>query len=505
MKLFAERLRSKIPVFSLIISVIVAWMIAPTGTGFPMVAFFIFFTGLSSLVYFVRNEKTWFDTMLYIGILLLSFFTIYRANENLQFLDFMFIFFFGSILIRPLMKEYGVFSIILSPLIVIKNAFTATNIFPYKFKMPEKYAKMNYIREYVPTIAVTAFILLITIPLLASANLFFNALLQNVLNFFNLNWLFKLLFADSLMAYILRFVALATLLYFIPRLLTVSVRGTENYTTKPWFSINYLIPKVAMAMLLIIFFITQIQLYFASPQTLQSMGYTNARLTNEVFAQVTLVAFIVFVLAYFDKSRKKWNTLLTYFLIIESCFLVGIAFKSVYDYSAIFGYTQKRLWGYTTMTWLTCALAAYTYHYRKQTPDLKFIKQIMTLTMGVLLIVNLANFDYIIYHYAKPSTVATNYGLFASLSPDARQYKEVLTKAMNKAEKAKFDSYDAKIIDPVYRITGKIEFLRSKYEKRKDINSFNFAEYQAYLDTKDIDVAAYRKKIRDTQQKEHQE
>lgn len=495
-----EKFSSKISAITFILSILTAWLIAPLETGFPMVAFFVLFVGFSTLVYFVRQKTTWFDTMLYLGILLLSFFTLYRANEILQFLDFVFIIFFMSLLIRPLVHTSGVFDILSAPFLIIKDAYTAKNIFPYTFKVPERFIKRTYVREYAPTIAITALLLLITVPLLASANPFFNALLQNVVNFFNLEWLLQYFISNRPIDYILRFIALVTLVYCLPRILTTATQESNTQITKQFFSINYLIPKVTMVLLLIIFFITQIQLYFASAQTLESMGYTNARLTNEVFAQVTIVAFIVFVLAYFDKSRKKWHSLLTYFLIIEAYFLVGIAFKSVYEYSNIFGPTQKRLWGYTTMTWLTAALAAYTYHYKMQTPSLKFGKQIITLTMSVLVMVNVANFDYLIYHYAKPTTTTANYMYFASLSPDAKQYKEVLAKALPEAEKVHFNSNDPKL-GPVSMIIDKIEFLRYKYEKQNAYNSFNFSEYQAYLDTKDIDISPYRKNIRETQQK----
>ncbi len=485
MKVLAERFASKFSAIIFIISVITAWMIPPE-TGFPMVAFFVLFTGFSSLVYFVRLHKTWFDTMLYFGILLLSFFTLYRANEVLQFLDFLFIIFFMSLLIRPLIRESGVFSILLSPLLVIKDAYTAKNKFPYNFKVPEVYAKRTHVRDYVPTLFVTVLLLLITIPLLASANPFFNTLLQNVINFFNLEWLFKLLASDRPIEYILRLIAAVTLLYCLPRILTSTTEEVKTHFTKHFFAINYLIPKVTMAVLLIIFFITQLQLYFASPQILQSMGYTNSRLTNEVFAQVTIVAFIVFLLAYFDKSRKKWNKALTYFLIVEAFFLVGIAFKSVYDYSSLYGFTEKRLWGYTTMTWLTCALTAFVYHYKKQTENLSFIKQILTLSLGVMLLVNVLNYDYLIYRYAKPTIPGgIDYNYLSKLSPDAHQYKEILNKALSENEST-----------PVNTILDKIEFLRYKYEKKKTINAFNIAEYQEYLDTKDITITDYRTKGR---------
>lgn len=499
MKLQDVKLMPRIPIFSLIISAVVAWLLVPPVTGFPMVAFFIFFVGVGSLVYLVRKEKTWFDTMLYAGILLLSFFTIYRANDFLQFFDFLFIIFFGSLLIRSFTHEYGLFDLILSPLVVIKNTLIAKNIFPYNFNLPEKQGTTNYIREYIPTTVITVLILLITIPLLASANPIFNTHLQNIIKAFDLDWLFRYIFADQFPVYIIRGVILVFLCYFIPRVLTISSQRTDTLEIKPFFSINYLIPKIALSFLLIIFFITQAQLYFATPQALQSMGYTNSRLTNEVFAQVTIVAFIVFLLVYLDKSKKTWNTRFTYFLIIEAFFLIGIAFKSVYDYTALWGFTQKRLWGYTSMGWLTGVLAAFLYHYRNHTPNLHFLKQVMTYTMGVVLLVNFLNFDYLIYHNAKSSTPAgVDYVYLAGLSPDAHTYKDELTKLMAEIEKS--NTIDQTKIDPAYTILGKIDSLRYKYGIKNYVNAFNISEYQEYLATKDIDLEAYRARLSDKQQ-----
>lgn len=500
MKLLSKRRLSHIPLFCLAISVVVSWLIIPADMGFPMVVFFVFFVSVSSLVFWLRREKTWFESMLYLGILVLSFFLIYRANGFLQFFDFFFIFFFGSLLIRPLLNEYGVFSLLLSPLIVIKDMLITKNIYPYTFKIPTNYLKASYFREYLPSVLITAVILFITVPLLASANPFFNMLLQNILKAVNLQWLVAYLFTDSLTVYIFRFVIFLILAYCIPKVLSVTVQRAKREAMKPLFSINYLLPKIALGGVLVIFFITQLQLYFASPQTLQSIGYTNSRLTNEVFAQVTIVAFIVFLLAYLDKRRTVWHTRLTYFLVVEAFFLIGIAFKSVYDYSSLYGFTQKRLWGYASMTWLTGALAFFIYHYKQQTTNLSFIKQVLTHTMGVILLINVLNFDYVIAHYSKP-TVAGNvdYVYLSDLSTDAHNYYEVLPKLMEQIEKN--NQIEFQTFASAYHILSTIDYLKDKYDSKKNINSFNISEYQEYLKVKNIETEAYRKKVTEKEEK----
>lgn len=500
MKSLAARLMPRMPVFSLIISLIVSWLALPVFSGFPFVAFFLFAVCTSSLIYFVRKEKSWLDLVLYIGIVLLSLSTLIWSNDFIQFLNFVFIIFFASLLARPVREEHGVFTILFSPFSVFLNTLWVKNIFPYRFRIPVKYAPANYIKQYMPTLIVTALVMIITIPLLASANPFFNALVQNLVHAFNLEWLSKFLFADSVEIYFLRIVFFLALLFFIPRLLTLTLEGSESKPFKAWFAIDYLFPKIAMAGLLMIFFVTQMQLYFASAETLLNMGYTNSRLTNEVFAQVTIVAFIVFLLAYFDKSRKNWNTRLTYFLIIEAFFLIGVAFKSVFDYSSLFGFTQKRLWGYTTMTWLTGAFIAFIYHYYKKTPHLRFVKQILTYTLGILLLVNVLNFDNLIASYYKPTMFGKeDYVYLAGLSADAHNFKEVYEKALKEAEETHF--LDSSKIDSLYMMIGKIDSLQYKYEKRKEYNAFNYAEYKEYQAIKDLDLEKLRQKIQQTQLK----
>jgi hypothetical protein len=499
MTYFAEKLKSAIPAISILLSIIVAWWIVPPVTGFPMVPVSFFFVSLVILVYLVRNEKTWFDTMLYVGVLLLSGFTIFRANGFLQFFDIIFILFFGSLLISPILKEYGLIRLVLSPLIVIRDTVASNTIFPYIFKIPKKTAPTNIIREYIPTIVITALVLLVTIPLLASANPIFNSLLQQVLRFLNLNWLFNFLFADTVVVYVFRFIFFAILIYCIPRVLTIAAQEPKEYASKQWFSINFLYPKIAMAFLLILFFITQVQLYFASPEALRSFGYTNSRLTNEVFFQVTIVAFIVLLLTYFDKGRKRWNTILTYLLAVEAFFLIGIAFKSVFEYSTHNGFTQKRLWGYTSMTWLTGVFIAFLFYYKKQIAHIRFIKQVLTYTMLLVLLVNYLNFDYLIYHVSKPTVAGQiDYSYISDLSADGRYNREVLEIAMKEAQGSQFQNQQKNNI--VYAILGNIDRLKYKYGLRKDINTFNYSEYKEYVNVKNINTEDYRQKIKTPQQ-----
>lgn len=489
-----------IPVLSFMLSAVVAWLLMPLSDGFPLVPFALFFAGLSSLVYITRKDRTWFDLVLYVGVLLLSAFLIIRANEVLLFIDLIFITGFGSLLILPIAREHNLISLLLTPLAAIHTALIGENHFPYSWKFLRKYNRTDAIPKYLPSVLVTLLFLGVTIPLLASANPFFNQLVGNTVKFLDLTGLVRFFSGDEVFYIGVRIVLLGLFMYTIPRALTA---GNERVARKAFsisLPVNYLIPKVAMAILLIIFFITQAQLYFASPDVLRSMGYTNSRLTNEVFFQVTLVAGVIFFLAYLDKKRDKWHQLLTYILILEAFFLVGIAFKSVIDYSSLWGLTQKRLWGYGTMTWLTGALLLFTYHYVKKIPDYRFFRLIVVYTILVLIGINIANFDYLIAHSSTARTESgTDYVYLARRSPDAHYYKETLKNLMRQIETG--STLEQEKVNAAYAVLRRIDFLQRKYGVEKPLNSFNFSEYQEYRNVRDINTENYRKKLTAVEQK----
>jgi hypothetical protein len=497
---FMNLVTKHLPVLSLILSAIVAWLIVPLTDGFPFVPFFLFFSILGSLVFLIRKDRSWFDVMLYLGILILSCFLLIRANEVILLIDLFFIIIFGSLLILPIARDHALMTLLLTPLSVIVNTLNGRNIFPYSWKKLDSIKRGDKMKQYLPTILVTLLFLGISTPLLASANPFFNTLIQNVLNFFNLTSFMRYFTAEELVLNVIRVFAFAVLAYGIPRVISLSSEGGRRRTVNLSLPVNYLIPKIAMGILLVLFFITQAQLYFATPDSLQSMGYTNSRLTNEVFFQVTLVAFIIFILTYLDTRRNSWNKKLTYILLLEAFFLIGIAFKSVIDYSFLWGLTQKRLWGYATMSWLTGAMVLFLYYYSKKIPILPFFRLIITLTVLVLVGINILNFDYLIAHYSQARTPSgTDYVYLARLSPDTHYYKETLTNLIDHVEKS--STLEHEKVNAAFKILRKIDSLKRKYSSNVPINSLNLAEYQEYLRVSDINTDSYRKKLFDREQK----
>jgi len=57
MDILTQPLKNHIPGIVLILSTLVAWLMLPVITGVPMVAFAIFFIGLSLLIYVLKKRR----------------------------------------------------------------------------------------------------------------------------------------------------------------------------------------------------------------------------------------------------------------------------------------------------------------------------------------------------------------------------------------------------------------------------------------------------------------
>lgn len=484
----------KIPFLVAGLSLLVAWLLFPIENSFPMVPVVVFFVGVSSLVYFLRKQNDWFNTSVYVGILILSAFLLVRANEFIQFIDFVFIILLGSLLILPLTPSHALSHLLLTPISVLSESLRQKNVFSYSWSFFQKLSKFRVTNTIMLSIIVTLFFVFITTLLLSSANPFFNQLVDDTLGMFNLTYIFNFLESERIVRFLARVIVLIFLLFFIPRILTVGLSPVKIGKSNFALPINYLIPKVAMGVLLVVFFFTQAQLYFATPEMLASMGYTNSRLTNEVFFQVTVVAMIIFFIAYLDQDRKKWHRWLTYILVLEAFFLVGIAFKSVFDYSTLWGLTQKRLWGYATMTWLTGALLIFLYYYTKRLPVFRFLQIIVLYTIVVLIGVNISNFDYLIAHSSSARTQSgTDYVYLSRLSADSRSYINTLDNLLRQIEEE--SEMDPQKISAAFSVIGKINSLQEKYKNGIPFNSFNYSEYREYLNVQNLNTESYKQRL----------
>jgi len=372
--------------------------------------------------------------------------------------------------------------IIFSPLIAF-IVTVATKIKPAKIKIPS-------LIKYLPSFIVSILILAVIIPLLASANPIFDKLVHTIVDL----EIFKRIFTEDLLLNTVRVAVFSLFLFFIPRLTTYARGNTKSlqpeHTDNTFSSIVFALPKVAIILVLTVFFVTQFQLYFSSDETLLALGYTNSEYVREVFGQLSFVTLVTFLLIYFDTAKNKMSRITTYILLIQMFFLNLMALKSDYEYTSNWGYTFKRLYGYTVVFWLFAILTLFFYVYQKAKSYDFFLKSAVIITALTIASVNIANFDKLIYFSAQSVTHnGTDYDYLARLSTDSGSFKDQI-EVLEKLE----DSQINTVSSAFSILRWKIDMLQSEYQSF-DLRNFNLSRYREYQRVKDIDLNSISTKI----------
>lgn len=410
----------------LLISAVFSYLLVVPG-HFPYLGIGVFFIVLSSLVFVFKKEKSvnlWF---LYGLTLLFSTFIFYRVNSFLVFLNMIAVIYLGSILTLGNKEDRNFYDLLMSPLVVFFQSLKIKS--KYKIKLtsrvsPEKFSGL------ILSIFITALVLLVIVPLLSYSNPFFSKVVTDFFDFVNFQRLIEILFKENFFIYLARILLFLVFALVIPRLLTfMNIPSGKPPILGLSLPINnLLIPKVVTGAVLAVFFITQTQLYFATGETLNTLGYSHSQYAREIFAHLSIVTLIIFSLVYSDRTKNYWSKLLTYLLIAEAIFLNLTALKSVYDYSSNWGFTQKRLYGYTGVAWIFGLFLLFLYKYHQDLKNSKFVKSVLFWLVFTLLAINILNFDYIIYHYAKSTTYeGVDHYYLSRLSTDAQSYREHLS------------------------------------------------------------------------------
>lgn len=482
--------KTKLPLVIAALSLLFSILIVPIQS-FPYLGIAVTFACLSTLVFALKKNRTTKDIFAYIATLIFSFCIIWRANVLLTFLDIIAVFYLGTLLsISKKDKDtLGFIKLATSPFTFLLEAVKTKNMFPFAKSITRSIVNPKKNAVSLNSILITIALLVVIIPLLASANPFFEHLVNTLLSIFQIQSLFKFLFSGLLIP---RAILFCIFLFILPRLASL-VHSEKNVPTFSLAleSIPLLLPKVAVSIVLAIFFITQAQLYFSDTETLKALDYTYSQYAREVFAQLTVVAGIIIGLLYNDRNRSKWSKLLAYLLIGEGLFLTFMAFKSVNDYSNQWGFTEKRLWGYTGVFWMLFVFALYLYSYTKRMKDTIFVQSVILLTVFTLFAVNVLNFDYLIYHNRKSITgQGIDHDYLVWLSADSHSYKEELLEA----DKAiQLTAQTGEGYNPAWTIARNIERLQRKYDKF-DLRTLNISEYREYVDVKGIDIKSYSQK-----------
>lgn len=428
------------------------------------------------LAYFIRKDKSSTTKFLLIIGLTLEIMLAIRSEGFLTFLNMAGIVYFGSMLILPEIN-------LLAPAILILKSLLVTSNYNLEFKEAKSSEQKKEDAISAVTIFLTTLVILGAIlPLLSSANPFFNKLVLDGLDFLGLR---DLKITDNIVEWMIRVLVFLILAFIVPRMATVgnSKDSVHNFSIE---GLNMLIPKISVAFVLTIFFVTQLQLYFSTPETLSSMGYTLSKYTNEVFGQLSAVAAIVLILLYGEKEKKGANNKTALVLVIQGVFLTLMAYKSDFDYINSWGFTYKRLYGLAVATWILGIFFIYLNTFLRGIPKSVFLIRSLIYTGIILIFINLANFDYLIYHYRRATTgEGVDREYLTRLSSDSLSFKDQLNELVS-TQKANSDGLAV--------LLYKIERLQQKY-KEPDFRNFSVLEYIQYEEVKDIDVPSFRDKF----------
>ena len=377
-------------------------------------------------------------------------------------------------------------------LFAIKSVFT-TGDYYLEFKEKKKYSEAIKITEVVFGILITILLLLVVLPILSSANPFFQRLVSDTLNFLSLESLLKHIGYENIFIWVIRVLLFLFFIFIIPKVL-ILINKSHNYTLGSQFQRNklpLLIPKIVLTIILFIFFITQLQFYFADAETLNNLGLSYSQHTREVFGQLSLVAGIVLVLIYNDKGKSTLGTILTYILGVQGIFLTLMAYKSVFEYINAWGLSYKRLYGLTFATWVTGIFFHFFRNYRQNKGVAMFVKKTIIFSGVILFLVNVLNFDYLIYHFQKAKTgQGVDYTFLSTLSPDSLSYHDQFLNLKEVTEKGDYSLEVYNNINPLI-ILYKIESLQRKYSKF-DFRTVTFLDYLQYKQIKSVDTGKLR-------------
>jgi hypothetical protein len=512
-KLLSEKVISFILI---LFSVFIPFLIV--DTYFAFTGWALTFISISTLFILFRPKVTYRVLVLFVITLGLSLSLFFRANPLLTFFNFTGLLYCISFLVYPPQKsgKYSLFNLFILPihsLISILNTKSNYKLLSHlKIKSTEKpkeepktKVKLEWEKIFLGLI-LTLVVLLIIIPLLASSNPIFSKYISdfgNILNFEwlgqSINWLLRNFFSATVFW---RLVWIVFMWHFLPKSVTyiqkTDFKANKEIKERTAHDIVWLIPKITVIAVLALFLVSQIQLYTASGLAIFDIGYTYSSYVNEVFAQMSLVALVVFNLIFFDKFYKGRSLVTSLILIFQGCFLIYVGLKSDLDYISAAGLTFKRLYGLAVIAWLSGIYLGFLYKIFKNKTHDWYLRVVSGFTLSLFLVINIANFDHLIYNVNQTrETKRVAYEYFVELSSDA-QTDEVLlinlAKMQDEFLNANSTGFTKDVSGEIESIITQCRYLQSKYSTFQ-VQSFNLSEYSHYLKIKDIDLSKYDKYI----------
>jgi hypothetical protein len=151
-----------------------------------------------------------------------------------------------------------------------------------------------------------------------------------------------------------------------------------------------------------------------------------------------------------------------------------MAYKSVFEYIDAWGLTHKRLYGLTFATWIAGIFVLFFIYYKNGDAISRFVRRTVIFSALLLILINILNFDYLIYHFGKANTgQGIDYTYLSTLSPDSLSYKEQFVKLEEVSLAGVYPAtgYDNK--NPIL-ILYRIEALQKNIKIRYPFINFGF-------------------------------
>lgn len=458
------------------------------GISLSLISFFL-------LAYKLKKEKDKDTKLFFVLGLVFSALIFVRSEPVITFFDLLASLLFGLLMILPGPKNNFSFSdhVFTTASFIVRSLITGKSDYDLEFKNKNNIYDPVKIGEAVLGILFAVILAAIVLPILSSANPFFRNIVENIWKFFDLNNLLKRIGYQNLFVWAMRLLFFFIFLFLIPKVLTLMNGKSKNifpFSIKT-DSLPLQIPKTVLAVIIIVFFITQLQFYFASDLQLLNMGISHSERTREVFAQLSVVAGIILLLIYNGRGKDLFGRVLDWVLGIQGIFLTLMAYKSVFEYIGAWGLTYKRLYGLTFASWIAGVFILFFINYKKVGATHWFVRKTIIFSACVLILVNFLNFDYLIYHFGRSKTgQGVDYTYLSSLSADSLSYKDQFLKLEEATSAGIYPAagYDNK--NPM-TILFKIEELQKKYAKF-DIRTLDLLDFLQYREVRSIDTNPLR-------------
>jgi hypothetical protein len=351
----------------------------------------------------------------------------------------------------------------------------------------DKLEKPKDLEGIILTSFVTFIIVILLIVLLASANPLFANFFNTILGFFNLDSIFRVIFSIFRFEFyigILLAIILKKLTLYIKKIdlkkeiYEKSYQSYEQSLSNLNKKISFVIPKISAFSIVLIFFVTQIQLYLANTGVLLSLGLSRQDKVNEIFFQLLMVSLIVITLVFFNTQKNKLSNIFGSLLLVEAIFLTINALASNLDYILTSGIGPKRLYGLAVIIFVTILIGFIFLNIQKRN-DSTFFKRTLALICTIFIFINLINFDKTMVEVNnKMGKVSEVQNLSTDSGAWDEEYFQLskLEKPLNPSDQTKYD-----------KLTLNIWGLQQE-QKSVTWQNFNLSRYNQYQQIKDLDV-----------------